>query len=52
MVLRNEWLKSLEVDNLRANQVICDEHFPIDQIQRKKDVVNALENIVYSVSWI
>lgn len=49
-VLKDQWLKSLEVDNLFDNEVICEEHFSIDQIKKKKDIVDKLGNIICSVS--
>jgi len=50
-LLKNEWLKSLDVQNLYDNNVVCEEHFRTDQIQKKKDIFDKVGNIVCSVSY-
>jgi len=50
-LLKNEWLKSLDVPHLFNNNVVCEEHFRTDQIQKKKDIFDKVGKIVCSVSY-
>jgi hypothetical protein len=42
-LLKNEWLKSLNVPYLYNNNVVCEEHFRTDQIQKKTRI--------YLIKW-
>jgi len=51
-LLKNEWLKSLDVPHLYNNNVVYEEHFRTDQIQKKKDIYfDKVGKIVCSVSY-